>query len=508
MEEVDRVKELPDLMGKLDEMGLTHEYIAYRERYMAWRTGDAHGADGELRADMHQKAGTGFGFWYPSLQVWQWRRTLSYWIAVTFFEGSIFFTLSSFLWCYAEELGTMKEALTKWGLVGGKINFIVCTYLMCIETINLTADHEEQRRTTIDKLTGAAAGGASSSEDESSTHDIGEDPSESDGPGWECLGEGEGQRRKSAVHAERFYLNPFRARKALRNLKRLGCGPWPYWASLIYLLGVAAFTVGLVAEFCTFLPHDVMEWTLLISFELGSLMFLGGGLMECAENNVFTTCSVSDQGWWGAIFNTMGGVGFLVGATLGFAPGYDYAANFSYGVGSFIFAMGSGVQIVMWKDEQFGLTFLAVLNDGRPKVLTSQRELEEASTFTPTGTIFIMIYCLASALSFYTVTIALTAVQLQAEVGLALVISNAVNDFLPCLFAHIMLALNSAVIKSPKMSPFRQLYFAARIVAIIMVINSACRISEAVYLANWELHHPGEFRTGQDCNLAHLASLS
>ena len=25
--------------------------------------------------------------------------------------------------------------------------------------------------------------------------------------------------------------------QALRNLKRLGCGPWPYWASLIYLLG-------------------------------------------------------------------------------------------------------------------------------------------------------------------------------------------------------------------------------------------------------------------------------
>ena len=32
-----------------------------------------------------------------------------------------------------KELGTMKEALTKWGYVGGKINFIVCTYLMCIE---------------------------------------------------------------------------------------------------------------------------------------------------------------------------------------------------------------------------------------------------------------------------------------------------------------------------------------------------------------------------------------
>ena len=41
---------------------------------------------------------------------------------------------------------------------------------------------------------------------------------------------------------------------------RLSCGSefssadWP---------GVVAFTVGLVAEFCTFLPHDAMEWTLL-----------------------------------------------------------------------------------------------------------------------------------------------------------------------------------------------------------------------------------------------------
>lgn len=25
--------------------------------------------------------------------------------------------------------------------------------------------------------------------------------------------------------------------QALRNLERLGAGPWPYWASLIYFLG-------------------------------------------------------------------------------------------------------------------------------------------------------------------------------------------------------------------------------------------------------------------------------
>ncbi|CAE7516501.1 unnamed protein product [Symbiodinium natans] len=266
VEEIDRVRELPDLMGKLDEMGMTEEYVAYRERYLAWRTGDAHGASGEVgHAQPGVHRNQGFGFWYPSLEVWQWRRTLSYWIAVTFFEGSIFFTLSSFLWCYAEDLGRMKEALTKWGYVGGKINFIVCTYLMCIETINLTADHEEQRRRTIDKLTAQSL--SSSSEDESSTtrdhHDVEENSDYSDGPGWECLGEGVETRRRDANQAERFYLNPFRAQKALRNLKRLGSGPWPYWASLIYLLGVMSFTVGLVAEFCTFLPHSVEKWTLL-----------------------------------------------------------------------------------------------------------------------------------------------------------------------------------------------------------------------------------------------------
>jgi len=31
-----------------------------------------------------------------------------------------------------QELGRLKAALTTWGYVGGKINFIICTYLMCI----------------------------------------------------------------------------------------------------------------------------------------------------------------------------------------------------------------------------------------------------------------------------------------------------------------------------------------------------------------------------------------
>lgn len=68
--------------------------------------------------------------------------------------------------------------------------------------------------------------------------------------------------------------------------------------------------------------------------------------------------------------------------------------------------------ILMWKDEQFGLTFLAVLNEGPPSILTSHEEITKAATFSVAGTIFIMrlglqeapprwprIYCLAAALS-------------------------------------------------------------------------------------------------------------
>jgi hypothetical protein len=34
-----------------------------------------------------------FDFWYPSWDTWKFRRTLSYWIAVTFLEGSLLFVL-------------------------------------------------------------------------------------------------------------------------------------------------------------------------------------------------------------------------------------------------------------------------------------------------------------------------------------------------------------------------------------------------------------------------------
>ena len=64
-----------------------------------------------------------------------------------------------------------KDALTKWGYVGGAINFIVCTYLMCVETINLTAD-----RKLSTEFIGKLVGKDSSASSEEETTDVQEAP--------------------------------------------------------------------------------------------------------------------------------------------------------------------------------------------------------------------------------------------------------------------------------------------------------------------------------------------
>ncbi|CAE8616901.1 unnamed protein product [Polarella glacialis] len=446
--EAERVRNLPSLLDRIDAMGLSEEYSAYRERYLRWRQGEHQGARGDVTAvDLGRGATESFRFWYPSMEVWQWRRSLSYWIAVTFFEGSLFFTISSFMFCYADKLGNFKMALTTWGYVAGKVNFIICTYLMCIETINLTADKHR----------------VSSPDSESSSSS---DDDEKEEP---------------------FYFWPFHYQKALRNLEELGSGPWPYYASVIYFLGVGLFTVGLVAEFIPGLPEELVEWTLLISFLLGSIFFLLGGLAECVENKVFTSLAM-DQGWWGAALNTAGAAGFVIGAALGFFPGFQYSASFCYGVGSAIFAVGSAVMIVMWKDEQFGLTFLAVLNhlgEGRRPKVPGQDEIQATQTLSLCGTIFIMVYCLAACLSVYSFAISMTGVShMHESLGTVRIIQRSFSTLLPCIIAHMLLVMNSSLLRTPKLAPFHQLYIATRWLAIAMVINSGGRVVEAIVEVN------------------------
>lgn len=273
-------------------------------------------------------------------------------------------------------------------------------------------------------------------------------------------------------------------------MEMLGAGPYPYWASVIYFMGVIVFGIGLAAEFIP-LPELVEHWTGLISFLLGSLLFVMGGMAECFENEVFTTLKMN-MGWWGAFLNFVGGVWFLIGAILGFWEDQSYYANFSFGVGSVIFAFGSACQIIMWKDEQFGLTFLAALNNlggpnGRPVIAVrvdedAPLENEEANTFSWRGALFIMMYCYAATISAYNFLTSMCDLG-DHDISGTYVVERSFNALLPCIFTHTLLGLNSAVLKAPKVAPFRQLYMGCRVLALLMAVAGTAQLVETVKCA-------------------------
>jgi len=444
--------ELPDLMDRIEQMGLTEEYMAYRERYLGWRMGKSESIHREL-TDLTPSRSIveGWGHWYPTLEEWQWRRTLAYWIAVTFFEGSLFFTFSSFIACYSSRLGHLKAALTTWGYAAGKVNYFVCTYFMCLETINMTNAEFHRDSSMLDIN--------SDSDAESTTQD-------------------------SLDQRRHFKLWPFHWRTALRNLARLGIGPWPYLASAAYFVGVWVFAVGLAAELIRSVPEEVASQVVFYSFVLGSFLFTAGGVFECIENGVFKTIKC-DSGYIGAVLNTLGGILFLVGSLLGYSEAYAFQADFLFGLGSAIFSLGSGVMIIMWKDEQFGLTFLAVLNDlgglnGRPFVRRDSQRVEE-NTFSIRGASFIMIYCLTATVSIFDFLVVLW--DRDPRMPYYYIVERAFNALLPCVFAHMMLALNAGVYKTPRLAPFHQLYIACRFIAVLMAMNSTARVYQAVVMA-------------------------
>jgi len=363
---------------------------------------------------------------------------LSYWISVTFFEGSLFFTFSSFLGCFPTRLGPYKEILTTMGYCAGKINFVICTYFMCLETVNLEVesddDDDDQGTLLVSRL-----------------------------------------GRK-----EVFHWWPFHAKMALSKLRRVGAGPWPYYAAVLYFVGCLWFTVGLFAEFAPF-PDDLAQTVRALSFFLGSLGFVLGGLAEMVENECFTSCKC-DTGYWGAILNTTGSLWFLIGALLFFFPERAFWGFFTFGIGSVIFTLGSSTMIIMWKDEQFGLTFFTALNhlvssaSGGP-LHDKVRESGSEDMFSLRGAIFVMIYCLAATTSVYDFLISLA--DLKEDSGALprdYVIERSINALLPCVFSHLMITLNSCVLKAPKEAPFRQLYFGCRILAVVMVANSTANM--------------------------------
>jgi len=461
------VDALPDLSDRILAMGLQDEYDAFRERYMGWRMGRARGARGEpgslQAAPGPPKAGPrDFGYWYPNLEQWRWRRTISFWIGLTFFEGAVFYCISSFLGM-ASDLGDNEGALTTGGLIWGKLYFITCTYLMVLGAMNVQAGEVSG----ADRASGDVEGGDVEShtgpraqEDEASVRSS--TTTSSKGAAAGGLG-GRGG----------FVLNPFAYRTALARLSSSGAGPWPYAAALVYFTGCLTFGLGLLAELTC--PEEMATPMLNVCFLLGSLQFVMGGLAECVENEVFTSLDIT-WAWVGSLLNFLAGLCFLLGSILAYVPVVPSSWGWLwFGVGSAMFVLGGSIQLVLWRDEQFGLTYMGVINrlgghSGRPLVSKGADDtVREELGFSIAGLFFIHLFSVAAAISCYDFNIVLLDCM---HTPIWENFHRVVEEITPAIVLHMEIALRSAVVRTPPGAPYRQLFVTMRIVATLLAMNS------------------------------------
>lgn len=429
------VKKLPDLAERIQELGLTEEYNAFKDRYLAWRQGEATGAKGDITAVSLAKQeilelNRGFGYYYPNVKEWLWKRSISYWIAVFFFEGSIFLTVSSFAFNQKELLGDLYTPMTLGGFCVGLAMYLVCSYLMCLETVNFSVDHSKEQ--------------VDATADTTVSFDLEWDDEE-------C-----GEVEVEIDHT--FYYWPYRHKTARARLADSGAGPLPYLIAIMYFNGVLAFMLGVLIEFLLGTSAHVGVLLKSCLFVVASLLFLLAGVTESIQ-----FCSQSLYGWGacGAFLNFVAGFLFFMASLIGFFNAQKMHNYF--GAGSAIYMVASSIQIELWKAEEFGLTFLAVLNNVK-------RIGMHKSSFSVRGLAFVHMCCVLGALATYNAMIELST--FSKTDGSYRSLQLAFNEFVPALFAHLMLLLTSAVLRPPKSSPFRQLYLLVREVCVLLLFNS------------------------------------
>mmetsp|Transcript_15299 Transcript_15299/g.40897 ORF Transcript_15299/g.40897 Transcript_15299/m.40897 type:complete len:413 (+) Transcript_15299:171-1409(+) len=382
-------------------MGAYGDYMEFRTGYLNWRQGGFRGAKRSIFID--NKTNSDFEDeqpWYAQGAAWSFNNTLSYWIAVTFLEGSIIFMISCFIGCLPEEaFGANRAPVTSWAMVIGGSFYTICTYLMCIETANLNKDE--------------------------------------------------------------LSLNPFNWRRAVEALDEAGVGPEPYIASITYFLGALVYTVPVVADLVYPSASGAMDVVLFTGpYIVAGAFFAVGGFVECIEHEVFST-PPDHHGWWGAFLNFVGGFFFTIAGVAVVWSGWW--CSFLFGIGSSIYTIGSLIMVIMWKDEQFGLTFLAAINNiYRPPTAKPH--------FSFRGLAFLILYICVSVMVVYNFNLVLRAVMQKPS---WLLLGTLFNEGAPFVAFHMMMAVLSANYRVPKEEPYHSLMIGARCCLVLCALKAS-----------------------------------
>jgi len=221
-----------------------------------------------------------------------------------------------------------------------------------------------------------------------------------------------------------------------------------------------------------------------VCFLLGSLQFVLGGLAECIENEAFTSLNITFA-WVGSLLNFLAGLSFFLGSILPFIPVVpSFWSWLWFGVGSAMFVLGGSIQLVLWRDEQFGLTYMGVINrlgghSGRPLVPsgTDDDTVREELGFSCAGLFFMHLFSVAAAISCYDFNMRLVDCMHTPSLDN---FHRVIDEITPAIILHMEIALRSAVVRTPPGAPYRQLFVIMRIVATLLVVNSGISFIQLV----------------------------
>lgn len=326
---------LPDLSVKLQELGLMEEYQRQRHGYMKWRQwwnnrempvtgarGEITSAEALLRRELQ---GVEFKGWYKSFASWKWQRTCTYWVSVTFFIGALLFAVGSFAMCFPWYSHPKFTAIVSHLFFCANIYFSIGMYLMMLSVVNFNR-HE--------------------------------------------------------VNVTDMQYNPFAYRTNIERIKQVDIHPNSYHITLMYTLGISFYNVfAVVANIPGEKSAAVHFWLITVTCFLGGIFFWLGGVLEMNENEVWPMTAfgapegkkVPTIAKVCAVLNTIGGFLFFLPSVCDNANVYAFLEltvfqglwcdGIMWGIGSLVYAFAAILSILMWKNNQLGLVYMAHLNE-------------------------------------------------------------------------------------------------------------------------------------------------
>ncbi|CAE7370186.1 unnamed protein product [Symbiodinium natans] len=370
-----------------------------------------------------------FVFWYPSWDTWKFRRTLTYWIAVTFAEGSVLFVMgASFAMSgLADVTSPSYHRVSDLALVGtpyciGALCFTVGAYCGVLEVVNLTTR--------------------------------------------------EGERLQ-------FFVTGVRHVRQIAAVVDLRC----FWSYMANFVGAIAFNVNTISGYFElgFVLNLVLVWGMAA---LGGFCFTLGAVMDCGNNKVWRL-DIHTAQWWASVGNLIGGICFLEPGVVGlFSPSHEvyyWLIDFVYLVGSVAFFAAAVFLMWMWKNEQYGLGRMPELNSFmRPERLPTNLldfHAEYGCGKSDAWQIpWLLLYGFNASLSVIDIAIVIF-VPIESEENSYQRVLQALLNF---MLSHGVLFLGSVLHHVPTKRPFSWLVIYMRFVLSLYTLHSAWSVWKEV----------------------------